>query len=211
MKIEHITVAGFEAAFRGMRNPMDSWDRSDSVANSPINAHGFWIGGKDMELACKLINAGSEHRKFLRQIMIWVDLTLPRYVWTELDTYKVGTVRNSCSTMHKLGSRPLTQQDFELPISYPCLQNLNDLGEELRESKKGFNLKTIRRSLKNALPEGYLQKATYMMSYETALSIYFQRRNHRLPEWRADSKGSICQFIADLPYMWKFINVLSKK
>jgi hypothetical protein len=218
MKIENIEVFGFRSALRGMRNPMNSWDRSDTrYSHNWINGQGFLIGcpdypnigPEDLKLACKLIKGGSEHRKFLRQIQIWFDITIPRYVWQEKDTYKVATVRNSCSTMHKLGSKDLTQEDFELPIPSDWLRLLNFMGKDFRlakENKDTALMNEIRREYKNLLPEGFLQKATYTMNYETALTMYFQRRNHRLPEWRADKEGSICSFIAHLPYMEEFIN-----
>lgn len=216
MKIEHIEIYGFRSAFRGLRNPMDSWDKSDTT----YNIGGTWsnsdviciecpdIGQQDLALACKLIKGGSEHRKFLRQIQIWMDITIPRYVWTELDTYKVATVRNSCSTMHKLGTRDLTQDDFELDIPETLLSLLNQYGTEFRTArviKDTIRMGIIRHEYKNILPEGFLQKATFTMNYETALAMYFQRRNHRLPEWRADKEGSICSFLTSLPYMKEFI------
>jgi hypothetical protein len=232
MKIENIEVCGWRAAIRGMRNPMDSWDKSDSLIGLPyrdgpgrssdING-AYWnfrefdilcreyphIGPNDLKLAKKLIKGGSEHRKFLRQIIIWCDLTLPRYVWTELDTYKVATVRNSCSTMHKLGTRNLSQEDFEHPVPEDLLDAINIVCKKLRSAKASGNsaeMSSSRLWLKNILPEGFLQKATYMMSYETALSMYHQRKNHRLPEWNKDNPESICSFIHSLPYMKEFID-----
>lgn len=206
MLIENTKVQGFEPALRGMRNPKDSWDKSDSYRN---DISGCWaVGPKDLELACKLIKAGPEHRKFMRQIIIWVDLTLPRYVWTELDTYKVSTVRNSCSTMHKLGSRDLEQSDFALPIPKSWLESLNTLGSRVRNAS-AIDKNVARREIKNLLPEGYLQKATYLLSYETALSIYAQRRRHRLPEWQALVENSICAWIYGLPYMSSFIGSMT--
>lgn len=223
MKIEHIEVYGFKAAFRGLRNPMNSWDKSDSNHGS-ANIHWRWeftngveilnvpeipwIGPRDLELACKLVKGGSEHRKFLRQIQIWMDITIPRYMHQELDTYKVATVRNSCSTMHRLGTRDLTQDDFELPIPILLLDELNMIGEHFRNArvmKDTTAMNNIRREYKNLLPEGFLQKATYTMSYETALSMYFQRKNHRLVEWSIKNPDSICSFIYALPYMPDFI------
>jgi hypothetical protein len=221
MKIENIHVYGFQASFHGMRNPLDSWSKSDSSfgcePGTSYTTANDWlirtfeypqIGPEDMKLACKLIKGGSEHRKFLRQIQVWFDITVPIYVWSELDTYKVATVRNSCSTMHTLGLRDLTQNDFELPIPNDWLEELNKCGEKFRIykiMKDTRKMNKIRREYKNLLPSGFLQKATYTMSYETALSMYFQRRNHRLSEWRAGEKGSICSFIESLPYMKEFI------
>jgi len=220
MKIEPAKVFGFESAFRGLRNPMNSWDKSDSqwgtgslhwvTAYAPDCPR---IGPKDLELACKLIKGGSEHRKFLRQIQVWFDITVPIFVWSELDTYKVSTVRNSCSTMHTLGLRDLTQDDFELDIPDHWLTTLNEMGDLFRIAKdcKNVNvMNSLRHEYKNLLPAGFLQKATYSMNYETALAMYFHRRNHRLPEWRADKVGSICSFIAGLPYMEEFILAAEK-
>jgi len=218
MKVENIEVYGFRRAFYGMRAPLESWDKSDSKFTiSQYDPPNPWhiqvpespeIGPNDLKLSCKLIKGGSEHRKFLRQITIWFDITIPIYVWSELDTYKVATVRNSCSTMHKLGSRDLTQEDFQLPIDSQLLDKLNEYGKQLRQAlviKDTKKANEIRREYKNLLPSGYLQKATFMMSYETALSMYFQRRNHRLSEWSVENPESICSFIASLPYMKEFI------
>jgi hypothetical protein len=205
MLIENTEVYGFRAALRGMRNPMNSWDRSDSEIPGPcfflksMVPELPYIGPKDMELALKLINGGSEHRKFLRQIQIWVDFTLPRYVWQELDTYKVATVRMSCSTMHKLTSRHLEQSDFEDIIPDAWLTWINDKIDEAKSGKFDLNAR------KGLLPEGYLQKATYTLNYETALTIYHQRKNHRLPQWNAHTEGSICNWILNLPYMTEWV------
>jgi len=220
-----------------MRNPLESWEKSEScfwddrtepfavgllsgavdvssLGSDPFpwEKHGIVcregpiLGRGDLRLAQKLIRRGAEHRKFLRQIIIWADLTLPRYVWQELDTYKVATVRNSCSTMHKLGHRDLTVDDFQDGVvGEAALELLNVKGRAYREHK---NYEAVRQ-MKKLLPEGFLQKATYTMSYETALAMFMQRRNHRLPEWRFDAeKGaleSICNWIWHLPYMQDFI------
>lgn len=226
MKIENVYVYGFGPAFHGIRNPMNSWDKSDTFYNHGEDAiysnairdyiefpEAAKIGSSDLALACKLICGGTEHRKFLRHIMVWVDFTLPRYVWTELDTYKVATVRNSCSTMHKLGHIDLTQDNFEQPIPDIMLDELNETGALFRIAKDDKDMKLageLRRKYKNLLPEGFLQKSTYMMSYETALSMYFQRRNHRLPEWNIKNLNSICSFLRDLPYMKAFIEAKEK-
>lgn len=233
MKIENVEVYGFRSALRAMRNPMNSWDKSDSnfYQASETWQDDTWdqlatilcierpeVGPNDLKLATKLIKGGSEHRKFLRQIFIWMDITIPRYVWQELDTYKVATVRNSCSTMHKLDSRDLEQDDFEGGIDDVTLNTLNLIGKEIRQMKalKGDECAKKQipihlRRLKQLLPEGFLQKATYTFNYETALSMYFQRRNHRLPEWNERNEGSICSFLRSLPYMEEFIDAASKK
>jgi len=226
MKIENIEVYGFKAAFRGLRNPMNSWDKSDSLfghVNSFVYEPRYFykqrieclelpcIGPKDLQLAYNLIRGGSEHRKFLRHVQVWFDITIPIYVWSELDTYKVATVRNSCSTMHTLGLRDLTQDDFEQPISNELLEELNGIGESFRDAKfhKDTNMiNKIRREYKNLLPSGFLQKATYSMNYETALTMYFQRRNHRLSEWNTNNPNSICSMIISLPLMKEFVEAI---
>lgn len=225
MKIENIEVYGFRRALHGMRNPQDSWADSDSkfhpdtdggmasydvdkilAVEQPI------IGAKDLELACNLIKSGSDHRKFLRQIIVWMDITIPRYVWQELDTYKVATVRNSCSTMNKLGTRDLEQSDFEVPILELTLERINYLGRLLREAKvEHQGIREARRQLKGELSEGFLQKATYMLSYETALVAYMSREFHRLPEWRFEEEGSITRVFASLPYMNVFYQAATAK
>jgi len=226
MKIEDVKVFGFEPALHGMRNPMDSWHDSDTTYYD-IGGEEFLplfngelariperplIGPKDLKLACKLIRRGSEHRKFMREIMVWMNITIPRYVWQELDTYKVATVRNSCSTMNKLGSKDLEQSDFQHPIPAAQLDNINMLGRILREAKgEGEGVREARVQLKNDLCEGFLQKATYMMSYETVLAVILQREKHRLPEWRIQSEGSITQTLMALPYMTQFYKAATFK
>ncbi len=214
MKIEKVEVYGFRAALRGMRNPMNSWDKSDSTFGERYMTSGWndprvmaleypGIGPNDMQLALSLIKGGGAHRKFLRQIMVWWDITIPRAIWQELDTYKVSTVRNSCSTMHKLGSRDLEGCDFEGgEITNAQLDLINRLGEAYRVNKTASNL----HSLKMHLPESFLQKATYSFSYETALKMWFDRHGHRMPEW--SGPGGICEWIARLPYMQSFIDTM---
>ena len=232
MKIEKTEVYGWRASIiRAMRNPKNSWDKSDSFFwyNSPHytkippndivpwNKNIFvpecpFLGPNDIKLAKSLIKGGSEHRKFLRSIMIWVDLSLPRSVWTEVDTYKVSTVRNSCSTMHKMGHSDVDLTDFDFvspPEKYgnelvkkfnilkdAILDYMNEGGAKYRESKD-FN---IVRSMKSINPEGFIQKATYTFNYETALSWIRQRKNHRLPEWNTH----IMNWLYELPYVKEF-------
>ena len=220
MKIEKIQVFGFEASLRGMRNAYDSWDKGDSFfgENSGWGAMPIdppWghydtapelpeIGPNDLKLALQLIKRGAPHRKFLRQIIIWVDLTLPRYVWTEMDTQKVGTVRLSCSTMHTLGKCLLVQEDFEEPLTEETLDELNALVAAFQREGVPAETKKLHRKIKNHLPEGFLQKSTFMMSYEVALSILKWRHKHQLPEWNYKNPNSICSFILRLPYMKDF-------
>lgn len=197
MKIENTEVFGFKAAIHGMRNPMNSWDKSDSVFYPDGT---FKIGERDNELAIKLIKAGRDHRKFLRMIHVQAFLTLPRYIWQELDTYKVSTVRMSCSTMHKLGSVPLDMDDFQdAMVLDDTLNTLNGLGEDYRKNKE---IQTLR-VMKQILPEGFLQSADYDFNYETAFAIYNGRKTHRMSEW---SQDGICKWIKELPMMDKWLN-----
>lgn len=215
MKISNTEVFGFRSALRAMRNPFASWAKSDSRFYGDSRGENIAfaierpeIGPNDLKLALKLIKAGSEHRKFLRQIIIWADLTLPRYMWQEFDTYKVATVRNSCSTMHKLGHRSLVLSDFQdEAVPEETLTRLNTLGETYRDSKKqGFG--TVR-TMKQILPESFLQKSTYTMSYETALNMLLQRGSHRLPEWSGPS--GVCEWLRKLPYLAVFEHEVRSK
>ena len=184
IKFETNDVWGFEWAFKGMRNPMNSWDKSDS------NWLFQEIGENDLALARKLINAGSEHRKFLRQIYVSVDITAPLYWWKEFDTYKVGTVANSCSTMHKIHEKEFTLDDFSCEhLSPPAISNLkstikcmNDYREEfLKDSEKHNWWQIIQ-----LLPSSYNQTRTVTMTYENIYTMRQQRRGHKLDEWRID-------------------------
>lgn len=228
MLIENVCVFGWLPALRGMRNPKNSWDKSDTVfhdmACTMAGLHGIatnveqvTIGPNDLKLMLGLVKAGSAHRKFLRQIGIWVDVTGPRWFWQEIDTYKVATVRNSCSTMHKLGSRDLTEADFEASDVHPViLAELNAMGACYRADgvwidpnvdglTRGYDGKFLLEHMKNRLPEGFLQKSTYSMSYETALNMYGDRHAHRMPQW--SGPGGICEWIKTLPYMAQIIGV----
>jgi hypothetical protein len=222
VKIENTVVAGFRSAIPAMRNPMDSWERSATTytdffqGNEDIRCSDFpLLCDNDKNLSTKLVKSGSEHRKFLRQIIITADITVPRYVWAEIDTYKIATVRNSCSTMHKLGHTNLEESDFQDGEVFSFVLNmLNAAGRAYREKTpfsvcapvgqqqlilEGYD---IVRWMKKHLPEGFLQKATYTMSYETALAMLRQRSSHRLPEW--SGPGGICPWLRTLPYlaMW---------
>ena len=230
MFIELIEVGGFEGAMFGMRNPLNSWYKGDSqwVLEPYSNIPHFEIGANDLDLAKRLIKGGTEHRKFLRMINVQFNLNIPRYIWSEFDTYKIGTVANSCSTMHKL----LNKDDETRKDIHPYDELLHTQGEltldnfyyneedkdyiqyainrinELREayivaSPKEKN--EILRRAKQMLPEGYLQMRTVTVNYETLMNIYKQRRHHRLnKEW-----GMICEFIEKLPYMQDFLEASS--
>lgn len=223
MKFEHTQVWGLEHALRGMRNPKESWSKSDSewmFVEDPslINPSDEWeivIGPNDMDLALRLIRAGSVHRKFLRQIFVSVDITAPIYWWKEFDTYKVGTTANSTSTMHKLASTPITRQCFELddyhgelqlidPISLDIRTNcfIEDL-EQLRQLYLQTKDKKYWKELIRWLPSGWLQKRTVTMTYENlvAMCSHDQRRHHKLSEWRE----SFVEWARTLPYAQEFI------
>ena len=210
MKFENTEVWGFEHAFRGMRNPMNSWNKSDSVFNG-FNGkiENTVIGKNDLELMQKLIKAGSEHRKFMRQVFISVDITAPLYWWKEFDTYKIGTVSNSTSTMHKLASTPITIDCFEMgdfedlrmfDISTVWEILIFDL-ERLRKLYNETKDKRYWKELIRLLPESWLQKRTITMNYENILNMYRQRKNHKLTEW----SKSFCDWIKTLPYAEELI------
>ena len=205
MKFEDTEVWGFEHAIRGMRNPLESWKKSDSFIKSPHNY--YVIGPDDMELMKKLVNAGPEHRKFLRQIFISVDITAPLYWWKEFDTYKVGTVANSCSTMHKLKDTPITMDCFEMGDYCGFFEtpwkNLIALLEQCRKEYNETKDKRYWKELIRLLPESWLQKRTVTMSYENVANMYSQRMNHKLTEWSKD----FIQWADNLPYFKELFTV----
>lgn len=205
MKFENTTTAGFEPAFRGMRNPMNSWAKSDSKHVWPGDINGednirgchFLIGERDMQLAQKLIRGGSEHRKFLRQIQVWVDITAPLYWWKEFDTYKVGVTANSTSTIHKLASTPITRDCFEISDSSDSIgDNIIDNLEHFRRSYNATGNKSMWRALIQWLPESWLQTRTVNMNYENVRNMIHQRKNHKLTEWSVD----FINWAKSLPY-----------
>ena len=219
MRFENTEVWGFEHAIRGMRNPLESWNKSDShydieevmVDEEVVLERGkYIIGSNDLQLAQTLIRAGSEHRKFLRQIFVAVDITAPLYFFKELDTYKVGTVANSTSTMHKLASTPITIDCFEMGDFTPLIDNFKiDLSwrtvvsylEQLRQRYNETKDKRYWKELIRLLPESWLQKRTITMSYENILNMYRQRKNHKLAEW----SKSFCDWVKTLPYAEELI------
>lgn len=191
IKVENTDVWGFEHAIRGMRNPMNSWEKSDSKP-------GDGIGENDLKLMRGLYKAGSDHRKFMRQIMVSMDITAPLYWWKEFDTYKVGTVVNSCSTMHKLMAKEFNTSDFSMEradkdLISSILSILNDLrdtyvnfDEHQAHNKfiKGVKREDVWYALIQVLPESYNQRRTVTMNYEVAASMINQRTGHRLDEWK---------------------------
>ena len=218
MKFENTEVCGFRHALRGMRNPLESWDKSDSyeVLSMPssVEAYYFKIGENDMKLAQSLIKAGSEHRKFMRQIFVSVDITAPLYWWKEFDTYKVGTVANSTSTMHKLASTPITKDCFEMD-DYSFGVGAEDTWDLLIQScenlRKNYLLTKDKRYWKELirlLPESWLQTRTVTMSYENVLNMVHHRKNHKLNEWSGVDHPANKNFIKwakTLPYADKLL------
>ena len=209
MKFENTEVWGFEHAVRGMRNPLNSWDKGDSGYIDRRFNDQFYIGKNDLDLAQRLIKAGSEHRKFLRQIFVSVDITAPLYWWKEFDTYKVGTVANSTSTMHKLADTPITLDCFELTSVKLCeagkqyfqeLENMRIRYNELKNTD-AEKAKCYWKALIQLLPESWLQKRTVTMNYENVLNMYRQRKNHKLSEW----SKSFIEWVKTLPYAEELI------
>lgn len=196
IKIEHAKVMNFEGAIRGARNPMNSWDRMDSSYDSEGN---YILGPNDLDLAKRLCRAGSDHRKFIRQILVSVDITAPLYWWKEFDTYKVATVANSTSTMHKLHAKPFELSDFSHDhLSDEAKTALLKFIEYLESRRLEFvetKDKAAWYDLIQLLPSGYDQKRTVTMNYENLLNMYYARRSHKLDEWH-----TYCDWILTLPY-----------
>ena len=225
LKIENTEVLGWEHAIRGMRNPMNSWEKSDSEFDgdpwscqsgvggcSNFGSCACYIGKNDLNLMTKLRNAGTDHRKFMRMITVYLDITAPLYWWKEFDTYKVGTVANSCSTMHKIADREFTFDDFSheklinsarmeiqeqnirvspiqaLATTIECLNSYRDLYLQTKDKKYWWQMIQL-------LPTSYNQKRTVMLNYEVLANIYKSRRNHKLDEWL-----TFCDWISELPY-----------
>ena len=205
MKIKTLEIGGFHSALHGMRNPMDSWEKSDSRLGT--------VGRKDMQLSHKLAVAGTEHCKHLRMVQVWCDITAPRYWWTEFDTYRVGVEKVSCSTMHTLMKRPLTLQDFE-PNEDDCWSSrtaeimcmINELMEEYHAEEDAGRKKYIWNEIIRILPQSFLQTRTVMMSYAALRNIYRQREGHKLREWSQFREWAEC-----LPESWMITDVLPVK
>lgn len=219
IKLKRTSVMNFENALRGMRNPMNSWDKSDSVFTPCPDCGGknrcilescphgavrtaegcAKIGANDLDLAQRLVGAGSDDRKFLRQIFVSVDVTAPLYWWKEYDTYKVGTVANSCSTMHKIHSKAFSRDDFSCDrMSYGAgivLDYIIDYLEDCRQRFVKMKDMTFWHDMIQLLPTSYNQMRTCTLNYENLINIYFARRYHKLPEWR-----EFCGWIEGLPY-----------
>lgn len=219
IKFENTEVVGWESAIRGMRNPMNSWKKSDSHRDgcyrTPLcyKSKYYTVGPNDLDLMTRLRNAGADHRKFMRMITVYVDITAPLYWWKEFDTYKVGTVANSCSTMHKIADKEFTFDDFSheklinslcmeiqeqhirispiqaLATTIECLNSYRDLYLQTKDKKYWWQMIQL-------LPSSYNQRRTVMLNYEVLTNIYKSRKNHKLDEW---SFGFI-EWILSLPY-----------
>lgn len=220
LRLENTEVMGWEAAIRGMRNPMNSWDKSDSGTKCPYEKEAccgecqqnFCIGPNDKDLMKRLRNAGTDHRKFMRMIAVYVDITAPLYWWKEFDTYKVGTVANSCSTMHKIADKEFEFRDFSheklinslsmeireqhivyspmqvLAITIKCLNSYRELYLRTKDNKYWWQMIQL-------LPSSYNQRRTVMLNYEVLANMYKSRKNHKLDEWHM-----FCDWIKSLPY-----------
>ena len=217
LKIENTEVYGFEAAIRGMRNPMNSWEKSDSrwepqfdTTQGPV-AGEFVIGPNDHDLMMRLRNAGTDHRKFMRMITVTADITAPLYWYKEYDTYKVGTVANSCSTMHKIHAKEFDVNDFshehveeltgdDYNMSYDFLLRTVDILNYYRKKFLETNDKKYWWQMIQLLPSSYNQRRTVMLNYEVLTNIYHARKNHKLDEWH-----DFCHWVETLPYAKELI------
>ena len=203
IKIDKLTVMNLENAMRGARNPLNSWARSDSYYDADGN---FVLGDNDITLAMRLAKAGSDHRKFLRQIIVSLDITAPLYWWKEFDTYKVGTVANSCSTMHKIQAKEFTRDDFSCEkMDEDTLLVLDAVIASLEKNRLAFietKDKSYWHNMIQLLPTSYNQLRTVTLNYEVLINIYNSRRHHKLSEWR-----ELCELISTLPYAKELIQM----
>lgn len=201
IKLERTSVMNLENAIRGARNPMNSWGRMDSAYDEDGN---YILGPNDLDLAKRLRRAGSDHRKYIRQVFVSVDITAPLYWWKEYDTYKVATVANSTSTMHKIHSKPFSLEDFSCDHMTPdTLAFMGTVVERLEWIRRKYTETKSKEDwydLIQLLPSSYNQMRTCTLNYETLINIYFARRNHKLEEWH-----TFCDWIAGLPYAKELI------
>ena len=206
IRIENVEISGWKAAIRGMRNPMNSWKLSDSYETHiedpqtlETAPYAFFVGEKDLKLMKTLCVSGSDHRKFLRFINVTLDITAPLYWWKEFDTYKVGTVANSCSTMHKIHAKEFTIDDFSHEhLGGEFLESLNLTIAILNRSRKKHldsKAKQFWWQMIQLLPSSYNQRRTVQLNYEVLLNMYHARKNHKLDEW-----VEFCKWIEELPY-----------
>ena len=203
IQIDKVEVFGWEAAIRGMRNSFNSWDKSDSRYNADSGK--YEVGPADIELMDRLSRSGPSHAKFLRYINVTLDITAPRYWWAEMDTYKVGTVRNSCSTMHKVQAKEFERADFSCEhLDEESLAALDTLISVMNRARDRFNNcgknKDDWWQMIQLLPASLNQKATVQLNYQVLQNIYFTRKDHRLDEWH-----TFCRWIEELPYAQRII------
>ncbi len=208
LKVERVSVMNFENAIRGARNPLNSWARSDSYYDEQGN---YVLGENDLSLAVRLARAGSDHRKYLRQIFVSVDITAPLYWWKEFDTYKVGTVANSTSTMHKIQAKEFVRDDFSHDrMDESTLQVLDAVIACLEKERLAFLEDTTNRqhwhNMIQLLPSSYNQMRTVTLNYENLIGIYYARKSHKLAEWHV-----FCDWIKTLPYASDIILVKEKE
>lgn len=201
IKVENIEVWGFKHAVRGMRNPMNSWRKSDSIFDEEYGKTVTEIGEADLDLMKRLFKGGTEHRKYLRQIFVSMDITAPLYWWKEFDTYKVGTVANSCSTMHKIAEKEFTKDDFSFDHLQSFYATTTAMGQitmmnRLRAEYLKTKSKDAWYEMIQLLPSSYNQRRTVTMNYENVFTIIHQRAGHKLSEWR-----EFVEILKDLPYV----------
>ena len=203
LKVERICVMNMENAIRGARNPMNSWARMDSYYDEKGN---FVLGENDLSLASRLAKAGSDHRKFLRQIMVSMDITAPLYWWKEFDTYKVGTVANSTSTMHKIQAKEFSREDFSMErMTGDAVAMMDAVIACLEAERVKFNEtkdKAPWHNMIQLLPSSFNQMRTVTLNYEVLINIYYARRHHKLAEWHV-----LCEAIESLPYAKELITI----
>jgi hypothetical protein len=199
IQIDNTAVSGWEAAVRGMRNPMNSWDKSDSFRHGLTDE--FQVGDRDLDLMKKLVKAGTDHSKFMRMINVTCDITAPLYWWKEMDTYKVGTVRNSCSTMHTITNREFMKDDFSTENVLADVDHCDYIIGRLNYARKryleteGQEQKSYWYSIIQLLPSSYNQRATTQLNYQVLRNIYHARKDHKLNEWH-----DFCHWVEGLPY-----------
>ena len=207
LKVDHVSVMNLENAIRGARNPLNSWARMDSYYDEDGN---YILGENDVSLAHKLAVAGSDHRKFLRQVIVSMDISAPLYWWKEFDTYKVGTVANSTSTMHKIQAKEFVREDFSHDRLNEDGLNLLDALVDFLECERQKYLETKDKAhwhnMIQMLPSSYNQLRTVTMNYEVLINIYYARRTHKLAEWH-----TLCEAIEKLPYAKELILVKGDK
>ena len=208
IKLKNTDVYGFEAAIRGLRNPWNSWEKSDSYSTYIEDEHTlqrapfeFFVGENDLTLMKKLVNAGTDHSKFMRMVNVTCDITAPMFWWSEYDTYKVGTVRNSCSKMHTIHIKPFDIDDFthegcdKIPAAIDTLMYVVGECEHLRKLYNDTEQKKYWRAIIELLPESFNMRATVQLNYAVLRNMYHARKNHPLVEWH-----DFCRWIESLPY-----------